>query len=313
MYMVLTVSVVVRALDEAEHLPALYEGLARQSRLPDEVILVDSGSTDDSVAISEAAGARIVHIRPEDFSFGRALNVGCDVALGEVLVFVSAHVYPLDEHWLANLVAPFDDPEVELSYGRQTGDQRTKFSEMELMRRWFPDRSDVDQQHPFCNNANCAIRRTAWERRPYDEELTGLEDLHWAKETVNDGGRLVYRADATIVHVHEEPLAKTVNRYRREAIAHKRIFGDQRMGRLEALGLFLANTGRDYAAAIPRRRLLRNLVSIPLFRGAQFYGTWQGFRQDGDVTAALKRRFYYPKGFSALERRASPGGRPAPR
>ncbi|MEM9035823.1 MAG: glycosyltransferase family A protein [Actinomycetota bacterium] len=308
-----SISIVVRALNEAEHLPALYEGLAAQTRLPDEVILVDSGSTDDSVAISEAAGARIVHIRPGDFSFGRALNIGCDAAMGEVLVFVSAHVYPVDEQWLANLVAPFDDPDVVLSYGGQTGDHRTKFSEMELMRRWFPDRSDPDQQHPFCNNANCAVRRSAWEAQPYDEELTGLEDLHWAQRALGTGGRLAYRADAAIVHVHEEPLSKTVNRYRREAIAHKRIFGDQRMGRLEAFGLFLANTGRDYAAAVPRRKLLRNLAAIPLFRGAQFYGTWQGFRQEGDVTAALKRRFYYPKGLTALERRPSQGQGSSPR
>lgn len=301
-----TVSIVIRALNEAEHLPALYEGLSTQSRRPDEVILVDSGSTDETVAISEAAGARIVRIAPQDFSFGRALNVGCAASTGDILVFVSAHVYPVDDDWLANLVAPFDDADVVLSYGGQTGDHRTKFSEMELMRRWFPDRSDADQRQPFCNNANCAVRRSAWEARPYDEDLTGLEDLEWAREALDAGERLVYRADAKIVHVHEEPLAKTVNRYRREAIAHKRIFGDQRMSPLEALGLFVANTGRDYAAAIPRKKLLRNLASIPLFRGAQFYGTWQGFRQEGDVTAALKRRFYYPKGLTALERRPSP-------
>ena len=116
-----TISLVVRALNEAEHLSALFTGLLRQEVKPTEVILVDSGSTDDSVAIATAHGARIVHIRPEDFSFGRSLNVGCAAAIGEILVFVSAHVYPLDEFWLGNLVAPFHDPAVVLSYGRQTG------------------------------------------------------------------------------------------------------------------------------------------------------------------------------------------------
>ena len=85
-----TVSIIIRALNEAEHLPALYAGIASQTRQPDQVMLVDSGSTDTSVAISEAAGADIVHIAPEDFSFGRALNVGCEAASGDVLVFVSA-------------------------------------------------------------------------------------------------------------------------------------------------------------------------------------------------------------------------------
>lgn len=295
-----TVSIVIRALNEAEHLPALFAGFAAQSRQPDQVILVDSGSADASVAISEAAGAEIVRIAPADFSFGRALNVGCRAASGDVLVFVSAHVYPTDEHWLARLVAPFEaHDEVALVYGRQTGDEdRTSFSELEVMRRWFPLTSDPDQDHPFCNNANCAVRADVWRTLPYDERLTGLEDMAWAKQALEEGYRLWYEAGAAIVHLHDEDFARTVNRYRREAIAHKRIFGHQKMYAVEALGLFFANSARDYLAAVPRRKLVRNLVSIPKFRAAQFWGSWRGFRQDGDPTGTLKRRFYYPKGFT---------------
>jgi glycosyltransferase involved in cell wall biosynthesis len=307
-----TISLVVRALNEAEHLPALFTGLLRQEVKPTEVILVDSGSTDDSVAIATAHGARIVHIKPEDFSFGRSLNVGCAAAIGEILVFVSAHVYPLDEYWLGNLVAPFEDPAVVLSYGRQTGGPNSAFSEVELMRRWFPDRSDPDQQEPFCNNANCAVRRSEWERRHYDEELTGLEDLAWAKQAHAAGGKIAYVAEAGIAHIHDESFARLRNRYRREAIAHRRIFNDQHMGALEATGLFVVAVFRDYLAAVPRRKFFRNLWSIPRFRAAQYLGTYEGFRAKGDVSIALKKRFYYPKGFTPraeVRRPESPSAR----
>lgn len=297
-----TVSIVVRALDEAEHLPALYTGLLRQSRRPDEVILVDSGSSDDTVAISEAHGARIVHIAPADFSFGRSLNLGCQHATGDILVFVSAHVYPLDEQWLERLIAPFERPEVGLVYGRQTGDHRTHFSELEVLRRWFPLVGDHDQQTPFCNNANCAVRATAWRDIPYDESLTGLEDLDWAQRALDAGWKIVYEAQAAIAHIHEESFAKVRNRYRREAIAHRRIVPDQHLNLTAAIGLFVLAVGRDYLAAVPRRRLLRNLWSIPSFRAAQYLGTWEGFRHRGDVSNALRKRFYYPKGFTALDR-----------
>lgn len=302
----LRVSIVIRALDEAAHLPALYDGLAAQSRQPDEVILVDSGSTDDTIELSRAAGAEIVPIASADFSFGRALNVGCAAASGDVFIFVSAHVYPLNEDWLERLVAPFEaNDDVALVYGRQTGDEdRTAFSEMEIMRRWFPDPRDTDQDHPFCNNANCAVRASVWNVLPYDERLTGLEDMEWAGRALEEGYRLWYESEASIVHIHEERVSQTVNRYRREAIAHKRIFGHQKMGMIEALGLFAANTARDFLAAIPRRKLLRNLLAIPRFRAAQFYGSWQGFRQDGAPTSTLKRRFYYPKGFTPRSERS---------
>jgi glycosyltransferase involved in cell wall biosynthesis len=297
-----TVSIVIRALNEADHLPALFSGLLRQTRQPDQVVVVDSGSVDDTVAIARAHGADIVHIEPERFSFGRALNLGCASADGELFVIASAHVYPLDEKWLEQLVAPFSRPDVGLVYGAQTGDSRSHFSELELLRKWFPEVSDDDQRSPFCNNANCAVRAEAWRALPYDETLTGLEDLDWAKRALAAGWKIVYRADARVAHIHNEPFAKTRNRHRREAIAHRRIFHDQHVGLLEALGLFLLSSGRDYLAAAARGRLWSNLASVPKFRAAQYLGTWEGFRHRGEVSTELRRRFYYPKGFTGLDR-----------
>ncbi len=293
------VSIVIRALNEAEHLPALFEGIQSQSRQPDEVILVDSGSTDNTKSLSASYGASIVEISPAEFTFGRSLNIGCQAATGDLLVFASAHVYPLDPYWLENLTSPFEqDSSLGLVYGRQMGDERSSFSEAEIMRRWFPLQRNTNQDHPFCNNANCAVRKSIWKENPYDESITGLEDMAWAKQVLNLGYRVWYEPDAAIVHIHEESISQVTHRYRREAIAHKMIFGHQKLGMFEAIGLFVANVIRDYLAAIPRKKLLRNIFTIPKFRFAQFRGAWLGFRQHQDPTAELKRRFYYPKGIN---------------
>jgi len=202
-----SISIVIRALNEAEHLPRLLNGLAKQSLQPDEIILVDSGSTDSSREICIQAGAKVISISPSEFTFGRALNIGCESAKGDILVFVSAHVYPMDEFWLEKLVNPFkNNDDVALVYGRQIGDDRSHFSETEIMRRWFPEKSDHDQKHPFCNNANCAVRKEVWEINPYDENLTGLEDMAWAKQALSAGHRIWYQSDAVITHVHEETI-----------------------------------------------------------------------------------------------------------
>jgi len=66
-----TTSIVIRTLNEAEHLDALFDSIDLQSQPPDEVVLVDSGSTDHTVAIAESRGASIVHIPPGEFTFGR--------------------------------------------------------------------------------------------------------------------------------------------------------------------------------------------------------------------------------------------------
>lgn len=289
-------SIVVRALNEEAHLSRLFAGLRRQRQVADEVILVDSGSTDDTVAIAESNGARIVRIEPEEFSFGRALNRGCEYASGEILVFVSAHTYPLDDRWLEQMTAAFAAPEVGLVYGRQTGDARSRFSERMLLRQLFPPESDPDQDSPFCNNANCAVRAEAWRSLPYDESLTGLEDLDWAKRASANGWRIAYEADAAIAHIHAETFGQIRNRYRREAIAHRRIFQDQHMNLTSALGLLALAMARDYANAFREASMSSNALSIPAFRLAQYLGTWEGFRDRGALSHDLRRRFYYPDG-----------------
>jgi hypothetical protein len=107
---------------------------------------------------------------------------------------------------------------------------------------------------------------------------------------------IAYVAEAPVVHLHDERFAQTRNRYRREAIAHRRIFNDPRMGRLEAARLFLANVASDYVHAARDRVIHRHLLDIPRFRAAQFLGTYEGFSQRGEVPEELRRRFYYPRG-----------------
>ena len=289
-----TTSIVIRTLNESEHLPALLDSIATQRVQPDELILVDSGSTDSTVAIAEAAGCKVVHIPPGEFTFGRALNWGCDAAKGEVLIFVSAHVYALSSDWLGELVAPFADERVGLSYGGQTGDHRSNFAEIQLLKRWFPEEGTTDQQNPFCNNANCAVRKTLWETTPYDESLPGLEDMAFARDIRAAGHRIAYVPEAKIAHVHEEDIRQTFNRYRREAMAYQTIFGSQNLGLAQSAGLAAESIAKDTKAAVSQGKLT-SIGSAAAFRVAQFAGAWVGHRSDPGETRQIVRRMYYPR------------------
>lgn len=289
------ISVVIRAYNEDEHIETLMLGIGAQTLPPHEVILVDSGSTDQTVAIARRHGARIVSIAKRDFTFGRALNVGCAAATGDICVFASAHVYPVHDTWLQTLVAPFSDERVVLSYGRQRGNHLNKFSEHQILAQWFPATTVCPQKSFFCNNANCAIRRSTWEQLPYDEALTGLEDLAWAKAAQAAGGWLAYQAEAEIVHVHDESWEQVANRYRREAIAMRRIDEHARFTRSDFARLLARNVVSDCLEASRQRVLRKELGSILRFRYHQFSGTYRGYNDPPDVSAELRNRFYYPK------------------
>lgn len=287
-------SIVIRCCNEERHIGRLLSGIVQQTVRDVEIIVADSGSTDATLSIATRYPVKIVHIRPEEFSFSRSLNMGCQAASGEFVVFASAHAYPVYKDWLERLLAPFSEPQVALVYGKQQGNETTKYSEHKVFDKWFPNESVLHQAHPFCNNANAAIRRSLWEQLPYDETLTGLEDLDWAKRAIESGYRITYVADADVVHVHNEVYRQIYYRYRREAIAMKRIFPHERFSLWDFLRLFTVNVVSDCRHSLHDQVLRQNLGGIFRFRLMQFWGTYRGFRQRSPVTNKLRQTFYYP-------------------
>lgn len=288
------VSIIIRCLNEGKFIGRLFEGILHQTHKDVEVIVVDSGSTDNTLVIAEKYANKIIHIKPEEFSFGFALNKGCEAATGDFLLLASAHVYPVFDTWIKNMLSHFEDLNVALVYGKQIGNELTKYSEHRIFAKWFPNNSDLNQTHPFCNNASCMVRKECWDEHKYDESLTGLEDMDWAKKIMTKNYKVVYDSTAPIVHVHEETYKRVLNRYKREAIAHKHIFPDQNFSFIDFIKLTTTNIVSDYYHSLHDKKFFQNIVDIPLFRIMQFYGTYTGYRYSGNVSWRLKRRFYYP-------------------
>src|SRR5688572_665044 len=138
-------SVVIRAYNEEKFIGRLLEGIKHQTVGDVEIILVDSGSTDETVSIAEGFGARVVRIASDEFTFGRSLNFGVRAATRELVVIASAHVYPIYPDWLETLLRPFEDDRVALVYGKQRGGPGSRFSEQQIFHQWFPE-TDVPRQ-----------------------------------------------------------------------------------------------------------------------------------------------------------------------
>ncbi|MCS6967667.1 MAG: glycosyltransferase [Cytophagales bacterium] len=289
-------SIVIRCYNEEQHIGRLLKSILQQTVKEVEIIVVDSGSTDKTVAIAQQFPIKLVNISPQEFTFGRALNRGIAVATAPYVLIASAHVYPVQQDWIEKMLVPFKaDSRVALTFGRQIGNQVTKYSEHQIFRKWFPAEPHwYLQDHPFCNNANACIRRNVWEQVPYDEQLTGLEDLDWAKKVLQKGYLLAYVPEAPVVHVHQETPWRIKNRYRREAIAYKQIFPEARFSFSDFIYLLATNIISDWYHACREKVFWKNWKEIVTFRLFQFWGTYQGYRQRGQVSEMLKRRFYYP-------------------
>ena len=288
-------SIVIRAYNEEKHIGRLLEGIRQQTIKDVEIILVDSGSTDKTVSVAESFGARLVHIPSDEFTFGRSLNFGVQAATREFVIIASAHVYPVYPDWLESLLSPFEDEHVALTYGKQRGYDGSKYSEHQIFHQWYPDESRENQETAFCNNANAAIRKNLWEKNPYDETLTGLEDLAWAKWAKEQGHKIAYVAEAEIVHIHNETPHGVYNRYRREAMAMRKIYPEANFNLYDFFRSTITNIFSDLWHAIRERVLLKSFASIFWFRFMQFHGTRMGHRETSLVTPQLRETFYYAR------------------
>jgi len=289
-------SIVIRAYNEEKHIHRLLEGIKQQTLKDVEIILVDSGSTDNTVSIAESFGAKIVKIPANEFTFGRSLNYGIKEASYDLIVMASAHVYPVYPDWLETLLGPFKDGTIALTYGKQRAPDFAKFSEKQIFYQWYGDVTDLNQVTAFCNNANAAIRKSLWETHPYDETLTGLEDLEWSKWAKEHGFKIGYVAEAEIIHIHNETPKGVYNRYRREAMALRKIYPEAHFNFYDFFRLTITNIISDLFHALREKVLLKNFFSIFWFRFMQFHGTRMIHRETGLVIPQLSETFYHAGG-----------------
>lgn len=290
------VSIVIRTLNEEKHLVELLEAIKIQddSVFDIETVIIDSGSTDNTLAIAEQFGCRITYIKKEDFTFGRSLNDGCDFANGDYLVFVSGHCIPVDKFWVTNLVKPLVN-DCSYTYGRQLGRDTTKFSERQLFDKYFPEASRIPQVGFFCNNANSAIRRDAWLAHRFNEELTGCEDMYLAKLLVDSGKKIGYVANAPVYHIHDETWGKVKIRYEREAIALQQIMPQVQLGFFDMLNYITIGIIKDIKEALKTRVFTKEIKSIVIFRFVQYYGAYIGNRNHRKLSQSMKYKYFYPR------------------
>ena len=290
------VSVVIRTYNEQKYLDRLLTAIGEQkSDLYNiETVIVDSGSEDNTLNIAEKHKCRITHIKKADFTFGRSLNIGCDFANGDFLVFVSGHCIPTDKHWLENLVKPLEQ-NCSYTYGRQLGKDTTKFSERQLFDKYFPNISRVPQIGFFCNNANAAIRKDVWKEFQFNEKLTGCEDMFLAKKLVNENHNIGYVADSGVYHIHDETWEEVKIRYEREAIALQKIMPEIHVSILDTVKFIAVGIIKDSKAALKKKVFLKEFVSIVLFRWAQYVGAYHGNHIHRKLSQEMKNRYFYPR------------------
>ncbi len=197
------ISIIIRTYNEERWISECLRQLQDQTLDDFEVILVDNLSTDKTVEKAKHVHPELKLVEIDNYLPGLALNKGIRASSGEFFVCLSAHCIPVDEYWLENLRANFDEhDDVAGVYGRQVPIKSSDpMDKRDLLRAFGPEKR-IQTQDTFFHNANSMVRRDVWDREPFDEEVTNIEDQIWANKVLNMGYRLIYEPDAAVYHHH---------------------------------------------------------------------------------------------------------------
>jgi rhamnosyltransferase len=261
------VSIVIRSKNEAASIGRLLDILRGQTigeRL--ELIVVDSGSTDGTVQIVRDRGVEPIEISAASFTFGGALNTGCEAARAPLIVALSAHAFPPDERWAERMVAAFDDERVAAAWGDTRGPHG------EPLREALLQDAEHARRHPFWGYSNPAggFRASLWRERGWRADLPGSEDKEWAWHWLQRGWLVRIDPALAVEHDHShDPLRAIYERSRRESKGYAMYLDLPPLTARGALRRWWAD--RDGHGSAARARLSP-------WRAARLAGEWAGRR-----------------------------------
>ena len=195
------VSIIIRTQNEERWIVHCLNSVFSQKFKDFEVIIVDDNSTDGTLKKAKQFPVKIVKYTG-DYKPGKALNLGVENSSGKYIAFLSGHCIPVDSTWLDHLISAFKKPEIAGVYGRQ---QPMSFSsphdKRDLLITFGLDKK-IQQKDTFFHNANSAIKREVWNKIPFDETVSNIEDRIWASNVLEKGYKILYEPEASVYHHH---------------------------------------------------------------------------------------------------------------
>ncbi|MBO9572486.1 MAG: glycosyltransferase family 2 protein [Chitinophagaceae bacterium] len=249
------ISIVIPVKNGGRWIERCISNIINQSLFPlSEIIVIDSGSTDNTIEILKKYSVQVHTIQPEAFNHGLTRNKGVELSTGQYVVMTVQDAWPADKHWLQKLLDGFTDDLVAGVCGEQLVPHTEEFSPLEwhvpqtdtkVKRYHFNTAAEFQQLTPnekrragSWDNVTAMYKKEALINIPF-EETVYAEDVIWAVTALKSGYALVYNPTAIVYHHHFESEEYTYNR--------------------TLLGLHYRHKyfGTAYREATPSRKLLR--------------------------------------------------------
>ena len=197
------VSIVIRTKNEERWIEHCLTSIKNQTITDHEIIIVDNNSDDRSVKVAEKYSDKIISVT--EFLPGKAINDGIKISSGTYIVIISGHCIPKNDKWLEKLLEPLimdKTKKIAGVYGRQEPLSSSSALDKRDLTVVFGLDERTQKKDSFFHNANSAIPREIWEKFPFDQKTTNIEDRLWGALVIEKGYHIHYTPHASVYHYH---------------------------------------------------------------------------------------------------------------
>lgn len=173
------ISLIATVLNEEKDIKSFLDSIENQTLLPDEIIVVDAGSTDGTIAIiKKHSSVRLILKKVANRSLGR--NLAIESAKHSIIA-VSDVGCTLDKDWLKRITKPFESSKVDAVAGFYKVKAKTVFQKcLAPFVAIMSDKLNLNTYLP--SSRSLAFKKSAWRKvGGYPEDLNYCEDLSFAK------------------------------------------------------------------------------------------------------------------------------------
>ena len=199
----MNVSFIATIYDEESTIYKLLNSLLDQSKIPDEIIIVDGGSTDGTLRIVKDYLSNIknknikskIIVKKGNRAVGR--NVAIINATNEIIVCSDAGCV-LGKNWIKNIVEPFSDPQIDVVAGYYKGKPKNIFQKC-LIPYVLVMEDKINPNNFLPATRSMAFKKAIWKKiGGFDKRLSNNEDYAFAHELVKVGAKIVFARSAVV-------------------------------------------------------------------------------------------------------------------
>ena len=235
-----SVSVVIPTLNAGAELDELLNRLERQTQPPDEILIIDSTSDDDTLKTAKKHPLVKTHIIPKNqFNHGGTRHLAFSMTMGDVVVFMTQDAIPKSETLIERLIRPLEETNTIAVYARQLPKEDAKPREQLVRVFNYPEQSELHTKADiptkgiktfFLSDVCAAYRRKEYEELGgFETNLKSNEDMFFAAKAIQSGYAIAYAADAEVYHSHNLTLKEQYRRNKLQGYEierHKELLGN---------------------------------------------------------------------------------------